>query len=167
MPTILQPFASVSDLAEWLGEDIQPDSTDWKRAERILAYASNKIRSYTGRVWNNTDGTLPDDLPPILADITVSCASRYYLNPTGETQWSKQIDDAMDGGSRKVDESGLYLTASEKDELDRLVTDTSKVIGGITTVGSYRGDAGSPDADDVWYVEPHQQALWAKVTGDG
>ena len=146
MPTILQPFASVSDLAEWLGEDIQPASTDWNRAERILAYASNKIRSYTGRVWNNTDGTLPDDLPPILADITVSCASRYYLNPTGETQWSKQIDDAMDGGSRKVDESG---------------------IGGITTVGSYRGDAGSPDADDVWYVEPYRQALWAKVTGDG
>lgn len=161
----LEPFASVADMAEWIGEDIEQDSTDWKRASRYLAYASNKIRSYTGRRWNETDGSLPDDLPPILQDITVSCASRYYLNPTGETQWSKQIDDAMDGGSRKVDESGLYLTASEKAELDRLVTDANRVVAGIATIGSVRGDAGSPDGDDVWYKDPYNDCLWAVMTG--
>ena len=57
MPTILQPFASVSDLAEWLGEDIQPASIDWKRADRFISktdkYRRDYYRYFTGQEWEN------------------------------------------------------------------------------------------------------------------
>lgn len=156
-------FATVDDLADWIGENIEPDGSDYRRANRILAAASNVVRAYTGRSWVDADGTVDKTAAPMLSDITVAVASRYYLNPTGETQWSKQIDDAMDGGSRKVDEAGLYLTASEKMQLDRLLDDTSPVIGGIATIGTCRGDAGSPDADDVWYRPRYADFLHATI----
>lgn len=79
-----------------------------------LRAASNLVRTQTGRDWLNDDGTLDNPLPEQLVDVTVACAARFYLNPNAETQWSRQIDDAMDGGSRKVDEPGMSLTASEK-----------------------------------------------------
>ena len=109
------PFAEPDALAEWIGEGIDATSADWKRARRVLRAASNLVRTQTGRDWLNDDGTLDNPLPEQLVDVTVACAARFYLNPNAETQWSRQIDDAMDGGSRKVDEPGMSLTASEKD----------------------------------------------------
>ena len=95
-----EPFATVSQLAEWLGEDIDEKSADGKRAAMALRFASNRIRAYTRREWSGPD--LPEDLQ----DVCITCAGRLWSNPNAETQWTRQIDDAMDGGSRKVDEAG-------------------------------------------------------------
>lgn len=97
------PFAEPDALAEWIGEGIDATSADWKRARRVLRAASNLVRTQTGRDWLNDDGTLDNPLPEQLVDVTVACAARFYLNPNAETQWSRQIDDAMDGGSRQDD----------------------------------------------------------------
>ena len=41
------PFATVAELAEWIGEDIDETSADGKRAAIALRLASNRIRAYT------------------------------------------------------------------------------------------------------------------------
>ena len=158
-------FAEPEDLAEWLGENIPADKedADRKRAQRCLRAASNLIRSQTGRDWTGEDGKLPDDLPEELQDVCLACAGRMYTNPNAETQWSLQADDGMDGGSRKVEESGLYLTASEKATLSRLTARQSPVIAGIGVIGTTRGEAASSDMGHEWFDD--DPFLMARITG--
>ena len=158
-------FAEPEDLAEWLGEDIPTDKedADRKRAQRCLRAASNLIRSQTGRDWTDEDGKLPDDLPEELQDVCLACAGRMYTNPNAETQWNLQADDGMDGGSRKVEESGLYLTATEKATLSRLTARQSPVIAGIGVIGTTRGEAASSDMRREWLGD--DRFLMARITG--
>lgn len=158
-------FAEPEDLAEWLGEDIPADheDADCKRAQRCLRAASTLIRSQTGRDWTDEDGKLPDDLPEELQDVCLACAGRMYTNPNAETQWNLQADDGMDGGSRKVEESGLYLTATEKATLSRLTARQSPVIAGIGVIGTTRGEAASSDMRREWLDDDH--FLMARITG--
>lgn len=164
-PMRLPAFAAVESLAEWLGEPIEENSTDWNRAKRCLRAASNRIRRYTRRTWVDENNKLIDPLPEDLEDVTLACAGRFYQNPEGETQWSRQIDDAMDGGSRKVDEAGLYLTASEMQTLDDLVADQSPLIGGIGVISTTRGELPSSDMAPGWFEDQYDAYLEAKVTG--
>lgn len=157
-------FADADALSEWLGEDIT-DLKDRNRAARCLRAASNRIRRYTRRTWVDEDNRLIDPLPEDLEDVCLACAGRVYVNPTGETQWSRQIDDAMDGGSRKVDEAGLYLTASEMQTLDGLVADRSPLIGGLGVISTTRGELPSRDMDPDWFEDPCRGYLQAEVTG--
>ena len=155
-----EPFATVSQLAEWLGEDIDETSADGRRAAMALRFASNRIRAYTRRMWEEPD------LPEALQDVCLTCAGRLWSNPNAETQWTRQIDDAMDGGSRKVDEAGAYLTASEKETLDQLVADQSPVIAGLGTLRSTRGESASTDMSRHWDDdEDGEPFLMARVTG--
>lgn len=150
----LPAFATANDLAEWLGEPIT-DEPDVKRADRILRAVSNKVRAYTRTQWVDQQGELLPGLPETLADVTVSCAARYYVNPNAETQWTSQIDDAMDGGGRKVESSGIYLTDSEKADLDTVRENSSGVIAGaVTTVSTTRADLeGYTSVEGVpWFV---------------
>ena len=158
-------FAQPEDLAEWLGEDIPADQedADRKRAQRCLRAASNLIRSQTGRDWTGEDRKLPDDLPEELQDVCLACAGRMYTNPNAETQWNLQADDGMDGGSRKVEESGLYLTATEKATLSRLTARQSPVIAGIGVIGTTRGEAASSDMSSEWFGD--DRFLMARITG--
>ena len=158
-------FAEPEDLAEWLGEDIPADQedADRKRAQRCLRAASTLIRSQTGRDWTGEDGKLPDDLPEELQDVCLACAGRMYTNPNAETQWNLQADDGMDGGSRKVEESGLYLTATEKATLSRLTARQSPVIAGIGVIGTTRGEAASSDMSREWFDD--DRFLMARITG--
>ncbi|WP_242689652.1 hypothetical protein [Bifidobacterium imperatoris] len=144
MSNPLPTFATKNDLAEWLGESIIEDA-DTKRAERCLRAASNRIRRYTKRTWVDEAGQLIDPLPEDLQDVCLAAAGRFYMNPEGETSWSRQIDDGMDGGSRKVDEAGIYLTASEMQTLDDLVADQSPLIGGLGVIGITRNELPSLD----------------------
>ncbi|OZG57857.1 hypothetical protein BTIS_1098 [Bifidobacterium tissieri] len=158
----LPAFAQADALSEWLGEPIAGD--DLKRAERCLRAASNRIRRYTKRSWVDETGSLLDPLPEDLEDVTLACAGRFYMNPGGETSWSRQIDDAMDGGSRKVDEAGLYLTASEMATLDDLVADQSPLIGGIGVIASTRGETHSLDMSRIWFDDDdHPGCLQARI----
>lgn len=150
----LPPFASVSDLAEWLGEPIDEEN-DQRRAGRILRAASNLVRSYTRRKWVDEDGTGMADLPEELADVTLSCAARYYTNPNAETQWTSQIDDVMDGGGRKVESSGIYLTESEQRMLDTVREQSSTVVAGaVAPIATTRGDAYGYESEGrfPWFV---------------
>ncbi len=147
----LQPFATVDELAEWLGEPIDED-TDQRRAERVLRAASNLVRSYTRHQWADTP---EDEVPEELADVTLSCAARYYVNPNAETQWTSQIDDAMDGGGRKVESSGLYLTADERRMLDGVREQASGVVAkSVATIATTRSDADgyTRDGGIPWFV---------------
>lgn len=150
----LQPFATVDELAEWLGEPIDED-TDQRRAERVLRAASNLVRSYTRQQWTDEHGDLRDGLPEALADVTLSCAARYYVNPNAETQWTSQIDDAMDGGGRKVESSGIYLTESEQRMLDGVREQASGVVAkSVASIATTRGDADgyTRDGGVLWFV---------------
>lgn len=150
----LQPFATVDELAEWLGEPIDED-TDQRRAERVLRASSNLVRSYTRQQWTDEHGDLRDGLPEALADVTLSCAARYYVNPNAETQWTSQIDDAMDGGGRKVESSGIYLTESEQRMLDGVREQASGVVAkSVATITTTRGDAEgyTRDGGVPWFV---------------
>lgn len=164
-PQRMPAFASVESLGEWLGEPIEEDSADWNRAKRCLRAASNRIRRYTRRTWVDESNSLVDPLPEDLEDVCLACAGRFYENPNGETQWSRQIDDAMDGGSRKVDEAGLYLTASEMQTLDDLAADRSPLIGGIGVISTTRDELPSRDMAPYWFDDPAHAYLQAKVTG--
>ncbi|WP_288266305.1 hypothetical protein [uncultured Bifidobacterium sp.] len=156
------PFATVAELAEWIGEDIDETSADGKRAAIALRLASNRIRAYTRQEWSDAAGSVLEDLQ----DVCITCAGRLYTNPNAETQWTRQIDDAMDGGSRKVDEAGAYLTASEKETLDRLVADQSPVIAGLGVLNTGRGEQEPTDLRRAWDDdEDGTPVLWAKVTG--
>lgn len=162
----LPTFATVPDLAEWLGESIGENTADWKRAERCLRAASNRIRRYTKRTWVDEGGSLADPLPEDIEDVTLACAGRFYSNPEGETSWSRQIDDGMDGGSRKVDEAGLYLTASEMQTLDDLVADQSPLIGGLGVISTTRGEHASQDMSPYWSEDDGRPGfLHARLTG--
>ncbi|RSX53943.1 hypothetical protein D2E25_0249 [Bifidobacterium goeldii] len=162
--TALPSFADTDALAEWLGEDITDDK-DVKRAKRCLRAASNRIRRYTKRTWVDENNELINPLPEDLEDVCLACAGRFYQNPDGETSWSRQIDDGMDGGSRKVDEAGLYLTASEMQTLDDLVADQSPLVGGLGVISTTRNELPSTDMNPSWFEDPCHGYLEARVTG--
>lgn len=153
-----EPFATVDALAEWIGEDIDSASSDGRRAAMSLRLASNRIRAYTRREWDDASGTVLEDLQ----DVCITCAGRLYTNPNAETQWTRQIDDAMDGGSRKVEEAGAYLTRSEKETLDRLVADQSPVVAGLGVLRVTRGERASSDLRRSW-DDDCGGFLWAEV----
>lgn len=149
--TALQPFADVDALAEWLGEPVD-DEADRRRAARVLRAASNLVRSYTRHRWADV---AVEDVPEELADVTLSCAARYFVNPNAETQWTSQIDDAMDGGGRKVESSGLYLTADEQRMLDTIRERSSEVVAGaVASVATTRDDACGYSGEEryPWFV---------------
>lgn len=166
MANPIPSFAEPSDLADWLGETIEKDSPDFKRAQRCLRMASSLIRRQTGRDWlepDTTPATLAADVPDDLGDIACAAAGRFYSNPDSEISWNSQIDDGLDGGRRKVDETGVYLTASEKDTLLSLVAQESETIGGIGVIGTTRGEAASSDMRRKWFDD--DDFLFMRVTG--
>ncbi|MDY4677592.1 MAG: hypothetical protein SO360_01830 [Bifidobacterium tsurumiense] len=162
MSGVRPAFAEPEALAEWLGEPIESGSDDFKRASRCLRAASNLIRSHMRDSWLDADGNLREDVPEELADVTLACAGRFFTNPTAETQWSRQIDDSMDGGSRKVDEAGLFLTESEKRTLDQLIADRRTTVAGIGVIGTERGEAASLDMGSEWFDD--NPFLFARLT---
>ena len=161
-------FATPNDLAEWLGESIASESADYKRADRLLRMSSNLIRSYTGRDWTNPDNpqVLQENIPDELGDIACSAAGRLYVNPDARTSYNSQIDDALDGGSYKVDEAGIYLTASEKTTLSHLIAQESTTIGGLGVINTTRNEYASSDMAHHWFDdEGHDGFLTATVRG--
>ncbi len=143
----LPSLATVPQLSDWLGEPIT-EALDVSRAEGALRIASALVRRETGKTWVVSDSTpaaLVDPLPDAVEIVTLSAAARGYTNPEALT--SERVDDAQ--VSRKVDEAGVYLTASERDLLAPLAGVPHRGIG---TVGTYRGDV-PPICDwTLWWV---------------
>ncbi|MBT2502983.1 hypothetical protein [Curtobacterium sp. ISL-83] len=125
-------LAGVSDLGDWLSETIVESSAEGKRAVLCLRLASSLVRKETGRTWLDDDGNLVDPLPDDVQLVTLYCAGRVYDNR--EAQTSGGVDDYSEGW--KVDESGAYLTNSEK----RMLADYrgSSTFRGLGTVSTTR-----------------------------
>lgn len=147
-------LASVGDLADWLGEAIPTDSVEAKRADLCLRAASALVRKESGRTWLGDDGeTLVADVPEDVRMVTLYCASRVFDNRNAQTQGG--LDDWQEGW--KVDESGAYLTSSERRQLAPFKTSS---FGGLGTVPTTRLSAepvsgwvptNTPDVFFPWY----------------
>lgn len=145
-------LAGVSDLADWLGEAIDADGVDGKRAALCLRIASALVRKESGQTWLTDANTLVPNLPEDAVMVTLYCASRVFDNRNAQT--SGGLDDYSEGW--KVDESGAYLTASEKRMLSALRT--SNGFGGLGTVATTRGGF-NPDASG-WVPTPTPNVLF-------
>lgn len=138
-------LAGVEDLADWLGEPIATGTDDEKRAALCLRMASALVRKESGQTWLNDDGSLKP-VPEEAFTVTLYCASRVYDNRNAQT--SGGLDDYSEGW--KVDESGAYLTATERRSLASLRS--SNTFGGLGTVATTRGEA--PADETGWVPTP-------------
>lgn len=146
-------LATVEELADWLGEAIIADSVEAKRAAMCLRAASALVRKESGRTWLAEDGGLVNPLPEDVKMVTLYCASRVFDNRNAQTRGG--VDDYTEGW--KVDESGAYLTASER---RMLAPFRQAAAGGLGTVSTTRREAPvtsgwvptpTPDVFFPWY----------------
>ena len=146
-------LASVDELADWIGESIEAESVEGKRAAMCLRAASALVRKESGRTWLTDTDELEDSLPEDVKMVTIYCASRIYDNRNAQTRGA--VDDYQEGW--KVDEAGAYLTASERRQLAPFRT---AAIGGLGVVATTRmptpGHTGwvptdTPDVEFPWY----------------
>lgn len=147
-------LAGVDELAEWIGEAIPADSSDAKRAEKCLRIASALVRNESGRTWLDDSGALVDPVPDDAVMVTLYCAGRVYDNREAQTRGA--IDDY--DGAWKVDESGAYLTTSEKRMLAQFKSSGFRGIGAVATTrqDSVPASTGwvptnTPDVYFPWY----------------
>lgn len=129
-------LATVTDLSDWIGEPIVEEE-DTKRATGVLRAASSLVRAYAGRTWLDETDAL-GDVPDGVNDVVLAVAGRGYTNPEG---WTGERQDDWGGSGRKVEEAGLYLTASE-----RLVLDEHRPakVSGIGFLATTRVDRPAP-----------------------
>lgn len=149
----LVTLATVEELSDWLGESIDVGSAEGRRAAMCLRAASALVRKESGRTWLTEDGVLVDPLPDDVRMVTLYSASRVFDNRNAQTRGG--LDDYNE--SWKVDESGAYLTASERRQLAALRGGRP----GLSTVGTTRIDVetdssgwvptGTPDVEFPWY----------------
>ena len=122
-------LATVSELADWLGETIDSSTVEGKRAAMCLRIASALVRRESGRTWLDDAGELVDPLPEDVKLVTLYCASRVFDNPNAQTRGG--VDDYTEGW--KVDEAGAYLTASERRMLAPFRASASSGLGVVST----------------------------------
>lgn len=118
---------SVADLSAWVGQTL--DEAD-ARAVAVLSAASALVRGYAAQEWAD------DSAPADVAALVVQVAARVWFNPQGVT--SETIDDY----SRRFDgqETGLFLTESERTILNRYRASTSGLWVQPTTQGPLEVD---------------------------
>lgn len=126
-------LAGVDELAEWIGEPIPEGSAESRRALMCLRIASALVRRESGRTWLDDSNNLVSPVPEDAVMVTIYCASRVYDNREAQTRGG--IDDS--DGQWLVDESGAYLTASEKRMLSGF---RGSAHGGLGTVSTTRGE---------------------------
>jgi hypothetical protein len=137
----LATIAGVTELGDWVGDSILEGSLEYKRAVLCLRLASALVRKESGQTWADDAGALVTSVPDEAVMVTLYCASRVYDNRNAQTR--SGIDDLSE--SWKVDESGAYLTASEKRMLAPLRPGNT---GGLGTVSTTRAEL--PDTSISW-----------------
>lgn len=141
---LLPLLATVEELSDHIGEPIETGSLDAKRAEGALRAASSLVRHESGdRKWLDPDNPeqVNPDFPEELWIVVLDSASRKYLNPEGFEQ--EREDNWY--GSRKVQEAGVYLTASE---LAIVAPYAGTKHGGLRTIATTREDIPRSLVDD-------------------
>lgn len=146
-------LATVEELSDWLGEPIEADSAEGKRAAMCLRAASALVRKESGRTWLTDVGSLDSNIPDDVTMVTLYVASRVYDNRAAQTRGG--IDDYQEGW--KVDEAGAYLTPSER---RMLAPFRAASAGGLGVVSTTRQEprtltgyvpTPTPDAVFPWY----------------
>jgi len=132
-------LAGVTELSDWMGEPITADSPEEKRAELCLRIASALVRKESGQTWLDDAGDLVATVPEDAVMVTLYCASRVFDNRNAQTRGG--LDDYSEAW--KVDESGAYLTASEK---RMLVLFRTSGFRGLGSVGTTRVESAAPSA---------------------
>jgi hypothetical protein len=147
-------LAGVTELSDWIGEPLVADSPEGKRAVLCLRVASALVRKESGQTWLETNGDLVTPVPEDAVMVTLYCASRVFDNRNAQTRGG--LDDYSE--SWKVDESGAYITASEKRMLAQFRTSGFRGLGSVSTtrVESAVPSAGwvptgTPDVLFPWY----------------
>lgn len=107
----LPPLAPVSDLADWVGQEI-PDADP--RAGAVLSAASAIVRSYVGLTWVDEDTSQLADVPDDVAAVVVQVAARVWVNPSGATY---RVSGPLAEQLGKERSQGLYLTETEREIL--------------------------------------------------
>lgn len=148
-------LAGVAELADWIGEAIPENSVEYKRAALCLRIASALVRKESGRTWLDDAGALVSPVPEDAVMVTLYCASRVFDNRNAQTRGG--VDDYQEGW--KVDESGAYLTASEKRLLAPFRSNGN--VGGLGSISTTRDSVGvstagwvptpTPDVFFPWY----------------
>ena len=124
-------LAPVSDLADWLGEDI--DAND-PRGAAVLRRASALVRSEAGVEW-------ADGAPEDVQGVVVAAAARVWSNPSAAIQRSAgSFSERL--SERAAD--GLYLTDEERRILGRY----SQARFGVGTIRTFRDESYS--SGPVW-----------------
>lgn len=147
-------LTTVEELADWIGTPIVADTPDYRRAEQCLRIASALVRTEAGKTWLDPDGMLLQVIDENAVMVTLYCAGRVFDNREGMTR--EGIDDYS--GSYKVDESGAYLTATERRMLAHLGVSG---FGSLGTIATTRGECrpngsgwvptGTPNVLFPWY----------------
>lgn len=113
---MLPAFASISDLEDWTGTLVADTQGGEGRAVKILEAASTQVRAYAKATYVDDFGDLVADIPDAFHVVTLSSATRVWLNPSGviqETTGPYSITNPSAGGV-----AGLYLTSAEKAMID-------------------------------------------------
>lgn len=145
-------LAEVEDLGDWIGEPIVSE-VDRNRAEMCLRVASALVRRESGRTWLDDTGAL-SAVPEDATLVTLYCAGRVFDNRNAQTRGG--VDDYQEGW--KVDESGAYLTASERRMLAPFRATGGRGIGTVATTRLPDGvntsgwvPTPTPDVQFPWY----------------
>jgi hypothetical protein len=133
------PYASVADLAAWVGQDIVDND---KRALALLKAASIRVRTYVGESvaegWDDleteTPSVPPVPIPDIVQSVVVQVAARVWINPQGLTT------EANDDYTRRFGDDargGIYLSDEEKADLNDVKPSGR---GGLSVISTTRGE---------------------------
>jgi hypothetical protein len=123
----LPAFATVEELAAWLGTSIADDDP---RATAILAASSTLIRSHSGRVWVDGDGPeegLTETQQDSVKTVCLLVSARVWINPHGRTQEATGPFSHSVAGWAAL---GMELTETEK----RMIGGSVSGIPGLSSV---------------------------------
>ena len=133
----LPPLATVTELADWVGETISGDD---KRAAAVVNAASTLVRAYTGRNWldpsdsSRIDPNVPDAVPTV----ALAVAARAWVRG-GDIESTTETAGPYSETRRYVgDGSSLYLTKTDKLMLAEYRA--AGTHGGISTLSTTRGE---------------------------
>lgn len=137
----LPPLAALDAFKRW--PEVNVTIADSPRAEELLHHVSVLIRDHAGVDWVDEDDEL-EDVPDIVATITLTVAARVWANPTFRTSQARgPFVSAWDAGS-----VGLALNDDEKARITRAAAGSGFL--GLSTIKTTRGEIETGTVREGW-----------------
>lgn len=146
---MLPPLIELEPLSEWLGVELDAESSDGARAQAAIEAASSRIRAEVARDWVDDEGDLDfGDMAQwavdVVREVCLAVAARAYQNPNGTTQTS--VGDVSVSFTREGNAGAVYLTKDDRRKLRQAVG--SPGYGSVGMETPYMRGGGGP-----YYVE--------------